>query len=292
MAFRDDRDALLARNDALQQQLDDAKRALAEKERELARANTPPASVENAPAETDASERASVPREPAPLPAGNTRARGARLAEDLISDDPEAIARAKAALRTAAPIVSDAAAGVLIEHLRRGGAEAERVCLALAQPDAPGFGGKSWSRLFRAFMKIQRDDRLGPRAKAAMQTVVSRGPDKGYLRRKQDARAATASTNLAVRVLSVATRSWVIVVLGLPALFGTIAIVTTPSARLPIAIGLACLAFAVVWIDAFKRRCPGCRKLLAGKRLSIVADDYGGHILSWSCVFCQRRWKT
>jgi hypothetical protein len=287
MPFRDDRDALLARNHALEQQLEDAEQALLDKEQELEDAKKPPAPVVQQ-AVKGKSHVHSRPSQPADI----ARAHGASLAEDLISDDKGVASSAQRELRTAAPLVSDAAAKVLVRYLRGGGPKAQHVCRALADADAPSFGGKSWSRLFKAFTKLTGSKDSSPLAQAAMQRVVSRGPDQGYQRRREEAAAASTSTSLPRRILSVMTRAWVIVVLGIPALFGVILIATTPSLRIHAILALLSLAAVVVVIDAFTRRCPRCRKLLAGKRLSIVSDNYGGHVLSWSCVFCDHRWKT
>lgn len=103
---------------------------------------------------------------------------------------------------------------------------------------------------------------------------------------------AEASTNILWRVLSVFKRAWVIVVFGMPALFYVVLLLSQPSIWLYPTTGMAVLALFCIGVDAVKRRCPRCRKLLAGKLLSIVSDNYGGHDLSWSCVFCKRRWKT
>ncbi len=282
---------MLARNDALEQQLEEAQEALAEKQRELDAATNPPETTvesdEPPPRPTSADKR----KPNTDAVDDDTKQRGIELAAQFISDDGTTAKRAKGELRQAGPVTTDAAAKALASRLRRGGPEADAVCRALKQKDGPSFGGKGYSKLFRAFMKLtKRND--NPLATAAMQAFISRGVSKAYQRRKESAKARRASTGAIRRVLSVFTRAWVIVVFGFPALIGVILFVSTPGARLYTVVGLGALALFVVIVDSYKRRCPKCRKLLAGALLSMVSDNYGGHILSWSCAFCKRRWKT
>lgn len=105
-------------------------------------------------------------------------------------------------------------------------------------------------------------------------------------------RAASASTKLVPRVLSVFARAWVVVVFWLPALLAVFVLVNLPEARLPVAAGLVAHATLVVCIDALLRRCPSCRRLLAGHMLSLVRDQYDFHVRTWKCVHCHHRWKT
>lgn len=288
VAFRDDRDALLARNDALEQELEDTKRALADAQRELAEATSP----EPEPAETDSSEPARHRPSPAGPRPSERKALGRRLADELIAGDGAVVKQAKAELRGAHTKVSDAAAKQLARYVRGRGPKAEAVCRVLAHNDAPRFGGRGWAKLFRALLRASSKPGLESLAQGALANNLMHGPAKSWLKRKQAEREAEASTNLLWRALSVFKRAWVIVVFGMPALFYVILLLTQPSIWLYPTIGMVVLALFCIAVDAYLRRCPRCRKALAGKLLSIVGDNYGGHTLSWSCVFCKRRWKT
>jgi len=209
-----------------------------------------------------------------------------------MSDDEETAARARRDLGDADPAVSDAVAKVLARALRTKGPDADRACRAFIDYDSPLFGGSAYSRIFRAFMKLTGGlTGARPQAEAAMAAFVKYGVDPRHLRKKEKAKAA-APVSLPRRILSVFTRAWVIVVFGLPALFGVITMVSEPYAIPLVAAGLGVLATVCVAIDSYMRRCPKCRRLLAGKLLSIVGDNYGGHTRSWSCAFCKHGWKN
>lgn len=222
----------------------------------------------------------------------DAKALGTQLAKELMSDEEENAIRARRALKDAEPDVSDAVAEVLADALRSKGRDADRACGAFMGEDAPQFGGGAYNVIFRAFMALTGGQTgAHPQADAAMQAFIMRGVDARHLASRENAKAA-ASMRLPRRVLSVFTRAWVMVVFGLPALFGVIGMIGEPSAIPLIATTLTILAAACIAIDAHKRRCPECRQLLAGKLLSIVQDNYGGHTLSWSCTFCNHRWQT
>jgi hypothetical protein len=188
--------------------------------------------------------------------------------------------------------VSDAAATKLAALVRGGGAEAEAVCRALAERGAPRFGGRGWSRLSRALLRASTKPSAPPSVQSALSENLMRGPSKRYLERKQDERAAAASTGILRRALSVFTRAWVILVFGFAALFLGSAILSDPAEGLYPALGLITVAASCIVVDARLRRCPSCGKPLAGWLLSLVRDDYGGHVRTWQCVFCRRRWRT
>lgn len=287
MSFRDDRDALLARNEALERQLEDAQRELADAREALDAERNPPAVVENR-----APVASPSPPAPAQPPPAGTRALGERLAAELSSTEEDVAARARRDLRDAPPVVTDAAARVLAGLLKTGGPEAERVCHALRASDRPRFGGRSYHKIFRALMKAsRRGGSLGAAANQAMETFVVGGIDEGYRRKKEKARAAEP-TSLARRILSVFTRAWVIVMVGIPSLFAIGALIGVPGARPYVAAALLGATVLVVAMDAYLRRCRSCRRLLAGTLLSIVKDNYGDHIQSWACTHCGRRWQT
>jgi hypothetical protein len=287
VSYRDDGDALLARNEALERELEEAQRELAAAKEALDAERNPPAAVEE-----QAPVGAPSPPAPAHRPPAGTRAEGERLAAELSSADQDLAARARQDLRGAPPVVTDAAAAVLAKLLRRGGADAERVCQALEARDSPRFGGRSYQKIFRSLTKASSaSGSLGAAAQRAQQAFLAGGIDDDYLRKKEAARAARPASLLR-RILSIFTRAWVIVVLGLPGLFGILALITEPGARPYVGAALAGATILVVAMDAYLRRCRSCRRLLAGTLLSIVKDNYGDHIRSWSCAHCGHRWQT
>lgn len=150
---------------------------------------------------------------------------------------------------------------------------------------------------------------------AAAVAVSSRGADGQYVRKLQQSRA-NGSPHPVLRILSVAKQIWVI---GLVLLVGLVGLVVVPTdlydpTMLPtIAAGLGIVAVLIVVIDAFKRRCPKCRTLLAGDVISIVrtgswtnydkvTTSSGGsahvghtvhtHGTTWRCVHCGARWGS
>lgn len=138
----------------------------------------------------------------------------------------------------------------------------------------------------------------------------------GRLRNSPPAPADAAEdygpTSLLRRILSVGKRAWFIGVFGLmclvaiPAMFEGVAF-----AWLIVEILVTFVVIAVV-IDAFKRRCPQCRKLLAGHLVRIegtgsyesstIVDTPSGptsvtttvstHRRTWRCPFCRTEWAT
>jgi hypothetical protein len=287
VAFRDNGDALLARNEALERELEDAQRELAAAREALDAERNPPAAVQE-----QAAVAAPSPRAPAQRPPAGTRAEGERLAAELSSADQDTALRARQDLRDAPPVVTDAAAAVLAKLLRRGGADAERVCQALEARDSPRFGGRSYHKIFRSLMKASSaGGSLGAAARRAQQAFLAGGIDDDYVRKKEAARAARPSS-LVRRILSVFTRAWVIAVLGIPGLLTILVLISMPEARPFGAAALLGATIVVLTLDAYLRRCRSCRRLLAGTLLSIVSDDYGGHTRSWSCAHCGHRWTT
>lgn len=239
--------------------------------------------------------------------------KGRQLAEALISEDSAAAEAARQELQRTTPRASDAAARHLIRMVNGDGPTALAVCRALADSKAPRFGPASWTKLFLALAAAaERRGGPGPLAAQASQNVYRRGAAGGWLKRIQNARPPRP-THLPYRVWSVATQIWVWVVFGLPAAFvlwmmwgGAI------DARYGGA-GLVGFALVVIAIDAFKRRCPSCRRFLAGDLLSIqrtgsyenshavettsgavahVGSTVHIHGMTWRCAFCRRKWST
>lgn len=140
-------------------------------------------------------------------------------------------------------------------------------------------------------VEAPEDERLR-REELQAQFPSALGYDPDGLRERENAAARRATPSIPRQVLSVFTRAWVIVVFGLPALFVVI-VALKGREILPVCLaGLTLHALVVVGIDAFLRRCPSCRRLLAGKLLSIVRDQYDFHVRSWVCVHCKHRWKS
>lgn len=231
------------------------------------------------------------------------RSRGSELALALISEEPERAEMARKALRDAPPKVTDAAAEALCEHLKNSG-RSKATARALSHKQAPRFGIESHTRLMMALTEAGHND--------AVLKWMQHGDDPNYLEKAEDAKPPLG-TNLLRRIASVATRAWVIVVFGLPALFGGVWMFTEPTRAPVIAGGLAALGFVCVVLDAFMRRCPSCGKLLAGQLLSIVRDGsytttdavettsgttayvestVHTHKHNWRCVFCQHKWSS
>lgn len=237
---------------------------------------------------------------------------GRRLALALSTGDPAASAEARAALSRAPPSITDPAAKQLIALLAKGGTPAESICQALAEPDAPRFGGASFSRLLLALTEAQsKGGTLQGLATQASTNMFGRGPDDDYIRKLEDDRPP-ASARLPLRILSVGRRIWVWVVFGMASLFAIPAMVSGSGTAILGVAGLTLLAVVVVIIDAFKRRCPSCHTLLAGQLLSIVQDGsytstvavqttrgtemvdqtVNTHRRTWRCVECGHRWST
>lgn len=239
--------------------------------------------------------------------------KGRHLAEALISEDPAVARGAQQELQRTTPRASDAAARHLIRLLKAGGPTALAVCRALASSKAPRFGPGSWMKLFLALnAAAERRGGPGQLAAQASQNVSLRGPAGGWLKRIQDSRPPRP-THLPYRVWSVATQIWVWVVFGLPALF-VISMMWEGAVEARYGgTGLVVFAIVVIAIDAFKRRCPSCRRLLAGDLLSIertgsyenshaVQTSSGAtahinstihtHGMTWRCSFCRHRWST
>ncbi|HLT36596.1 MAG TPA: hypothetical protein VK034_09925 [Enhygromyxa sp.] len=210
-------------------------------------------------------------------------------------------------MKTAPPKVTDRVAKLLVRTVERGGPDADAICVALTRKDFPRFGPQSYSRLMVGLQLAGRID--------ASLAVTTRGPDGQYRRKLEESRA-NGSTNPALRVLSVAKQIWVIMLFML---VGLGLLVTIPSVRsdpslIPLlGAGLGVLVVLVIIIDAFKRRCRKCRKLLAGDVLSIVrtgsytsydmvTTTSGGtaqvdkevhtHSTTWGCVHCGHRWTS
>lgn len=227
-----------------------------------------------------------------------------RLVEALGSGDSAAQAEAIKTLKTALPPVTDRVAKLLVKTVRRGGPPADAICTALVRKDFPRFGPLSYSKLIVGLQYANRP--------AASLAVSTRGPDGKYLAKVQESRA-NGSTHPALRILSVAKQIWVIM------LFGLILMIAIPSAFIDPTIvpmlgaGLGILALLTIIIDAFKRRCRKCRKLLAGDVISIVRTgsytaydtvetgsgstarvgrEVHTHATTWRCVHCGHRWGS
>jgi len=132
------------------------------------------------------------------------------------------------------------------------------------------------------------------------------------LRSIQVRRDALEQAGLGRRLVSVLTRPWVIGFGMFPVLLAVIGVATTTgTVRVGLAVGIA-VAFALVFaIDAAVRRCPACRRWLAGMQIGMrhlgsftesvmVSSPRGptsvertGHSYSnlWHCVHCQHRWE-
>jgi len=239
----------------------------------------------------------------------NDKELGRHLAQNLVAEDEKTSSDAKARLRDASPRAADFTAKELVSFIKKGGASAEAACRALSDKQGHHFGGKSWARLFKALMKAQ--EKRVPLAEQAFAAVVSRGPDPKYLQ-KLDKHKPPASAHIVPRVLSVGKRIWVWVVCSFPVFFAAIEIFTGGAWALHAALGLVVLAVVVVLIDAFLRRCPACKKMLAGDLMSIaksgsytrsvtvqsssgpasVDQTVDTHDRNWRCVSCNHRWTT
>ncbi len=228
-----------------------------------------------------------------PAPARGTREYGAQLAGIIASSDAVEAQAAVAALHDESPIAAEGAARVLARLLKQRGPEAERICLALTSaPAHPRFGGRAFSRLLVAFGAASRaGGTLGPAAEAASQALYTRGLDHDYVKRLARARAEQTPSS-ARQLLSVFTRVWVMAVYYIPAFFLFLAILAMPSHRLDLTIAFLSFTLLIFAIDAWLRRCSGCRRFLAGQLLSFVQDQYGYVDKTWKCIHCGHRWQS
>jgi hypothetical protein len=217
--------------------------------------------------------------------------RGRALAAELISGEATRVEASLAELAEAPPIVTDAAAGAIAKYLREGGANARAICQVYIANPPPRFGGGSFHKVSRAFVAASSVDGLGHLVEQAMASHVTLGSDAKYLGKVSKAKSKGGSTGLPLRVLSVFKRPWVIAVFWLPVLtFGIAGLATAGDAR-PV-VGAAILGFAVlvVALDAYLRRCPSCKRWLAGRPHHVVRDQYDFHVTTLGCVFCMRQW--
>lgn len=93
-------------------------------------------------------------------------------------------------------------------------------------------------------------------------------------------RPSPGGRSLGARLASVFVRAWVLAVLGPALLIAIPVFALSAPTRAVIAIGTGVASVLAVSIDAFLRRCPRCRKLLAGVVESIhAAGSYTTSVL-------------
>ena len=222
----------------------------------------------------------------------------------LASDDDASRTQGLAEWAKAAPSVSDRLAKMIVQHVRKGKPGTDAICAALEQDDCPQPGPQSYSRLMVGLQ-------LAGKTETGL-AVVQRGPDKEYLSKLEEERSH-GSTHPAMRVLSVAKQIWVMTIFGLVLLIAIPTAMSDAHARPYILIGLGVGAVLAIVIDAFKRRCRSCRKLLAGDLVSVigtgsyststavetssggvahVSTEVNTHAMNWRCVHCKHRWTT
>lgn len=271
---------MLARNEALEREVADAKEALADKEREIERLKNPPAPEPELRPTTTPTARTGQP----------TKAHGLHLAAELVSGSAARVKASLDELSNAPPIVTDAAAGAIAAYLRGGGANARAICEVYIANPPPRFGGASFHKILRAFTAASSSDGLAHLAEQAMAAHVTLGSDAKYLGKVSKEKATAASAGLGLRILSVFKRPWVIAVFWLPVLFGVVLLATARDARPIVGGAIGGLAVLVVVLDAYFRRCPSCKRWLAGRPHHVVRDQYDFHVTTFGCVFCKHTW--
>lgn len=217
-----------------------------------------------------------------------SKADGERIANALISDDPEVARAAAKELSKAPPRISNPTAKALARIIKEGGERAAAVSELLRKTQAKWFGGSGYSTLQKTVLLIYADG--GARAKAVEGAAfyLNRGPDKKY-NQKRIKNRPRASASMFWRVLSVGRSIWVMLFFGMILAMGIMVMLAGLDPLIVIPVLLAIFAL-FVGIDGWRRKCPRCSMILAGERIAIVANEYG-HIKKWRCVGCNHHWQ-
>lgn len=109
---------------------------------------------------------------------------------------------------------------------------------------------------------------------------------------EQESSTSAGSTSLLLRLLSITKHRFGIFFFDIPVVIGLIVVLYDPGALVNTAVVLLGLGTLLVALDSYRRRCPKCRRFLAGKSEGVALNSYGENLFSWRCVFCQRFWKT
>ena len=215
-----------------------------------------------------------------------------RLAAQLLRSKEDAL-QARAELTAAPRAVSDRVARLLAAELRAG--KVQPVIRAL---DAVG---PVWFERSRVRLLLALRDKLAMghtvmRAYTAIANQTSRHDPGGT----------------ATRLASVFTRAWVIAVFAPILLLGTIFLFTGPSRlRIATAIVLAACVPLALGIDAWLRRCPTCRRFLAGVDTGLrqtgsdthsvvvttptgsahIDQTHSSYAQRWRCAHCAHTWE-
>lgn len=211
---------------------------------------------------------------------------GERIANALISDDPETAKAAAQELSKAPPSISDPTARALARIIREGGERAEAVSQLLGETRATWFGGKGYRKLQLTVLGIYADG--GKRAKAVEGAAMylNRGPDPRYVE-KRIAHEPPGGSSWPARVWSVRRSIWVMALYGLVLLFGVPMAFVDPLIVVPLLLA----GFALcVGIDGWRRKCPSCSMILGAERVGLIGVEHGT-LYKWRCVGCQHRWE-
>ena len=210
-----------------------------------------------------------------------------QLATALVEGNAEARAQARETLREAPPKVTDAVAKQLVGVLRKGGDQARACADALYDRKGPRFGELAHTKLSLA---LQRAGTRDPDA-GTQHAFVSRGRDGQYWRKLEDSRPP-GNPHPVARVLSVTRSWWTWPVFGM-ALAILIPMIagggTGRTVGASVLVGM--IAVAIV-LDAFRRRCPRCRKLLGADLLSRIRKSPDHPPTStFRCAHCRCKWS-
>ncbi len=212
---------------------------------------------------------------------------GRELATDLVDGDDRLRTRALGQLRDAPPQVSNAAARRLAKILRQGGTRARAAADVLFDRKGPRFGEYAHARLSIALHEVGAID---PQA-GTQHSFQTRGRDGQYWRKLQDSRPP-GNPHPVARVLSVARSWWTWPLLGMAFAIFVPSIVDGGAGR---TIGLGVLggmAGVMLVVDAIRRRCPRCRKLLGADLLTRVRKDRNHPPTStFRCAHCRHKWS-
>lgn len=216
-----------------------------------------------------------------------TKADGERIANALISDDPETAKAAARELSKAPPSISDPTARALARIIGEGGEPAEAVSRLLGKTQAKWFGGRGYGKLQRTVLGIYADGGSRGKAVEGAAMYLNRGPDKRYIE-KRIAHEPPGGSSWPARVWSVRRSIWVMALYGLVLLIGVPMAFVEPLIVVPLLLA----GFALcVGIDGWRRKCPQCSMILGAERVGLVNTEHGS-LYKWRCVGCGHRWEA
>lgn len=222
----------------------------------------------------------------------------------LSSGDPQRSAAAGAALASASLQVEAAVTKALARTVRLRDEAGRHACCAIADGHLGTLSPAGWNRLFQALARSKLGEST---TQPAIARMMARAPNPRDRERTDDRKQAKRA--LWRRLVSVFGRSWVIPTFWIPMLFVVILLATTPEARVIALVASAGFLLFVIALDGLLRRCPSCRRWLAGVFLKYthagshttqVQLESGGYAdqtvnswdAHWQCAHCDRRWQT